>query len=220
MNLPSRITAAIKSPASIIQFAKDGKYEEAWIVHLSDSQPSQAAIQQYVDQDAFKKLIVEYIWNPDNDGSRYVLTVIFDETCQLKSNPEFVTTCLDIFYSQLPFSETIQQLNQRVIGSDFLFSTPVEVIRLGVFNYWFSVGPIDLWLAGQPVDDQVIRQKIEKRPEVKNSTLNYQGLAFIYNFHGEQRGPYHVFKTPCCQRTELGWLVDIDLVTQTVHQFI
>jgi hypothetical protein len=220
MNLPTFAIESIQTPASIIQFAKDGKYEEAWIVSSGDPCPSQTQIKDYLCKDKFDKLIVEFIWNPDDNESRYVLTVIFDGTCRLKGNLEFVTTCLEIFYSQLPFNDAIQQINQQVIGSDFLFSTPVEAIRLGVFNHWFSVGPIDLWLAGEPIDDEVIRQKIDERPEVKESTLNYQGLAFIYNFSGQQPGPYHVFKTPCCHENGVGWIVDTDLVTQTIHKFI
>lgn len=36
MNIISIISQSISAPAGVIQFAKDGKYEEAWVISLSD----------------------------------------------------------------------------------------------------------------------------------------------------------------------------------------
>ena len=220
MSFPQQIASQITTSPQVIQFAKDGKYEEAWIVNLDEKQPAKDEVQDYVNEGEYKKLIVEYIWNPDMDEERYVLTVIQDKGCQEQDRFEFVRKCFKIFYDQLNFSDLIRQIDQQIIGKEFLLQHLVQRVRLGVFNHWFSVGPIELWDEGEKLDPAVIEQKIKDRPEVEKSKLNYQGLAFIYNFDGSLPGPYHVFKTPCCYRQEDEWVVDTDLVNENLKKMV
>lgn len=220
MSLNPELSALIDSSAEVIQFAKDGKYEEAWIISLKDDFPSNDEINEYVSADDYEKLIVEFIWNNDVDEERYVLTVIQDDTCAEKDEYEFVKKCLDIFYEEKSFSDLIEKINQQIIGKEFLFEQPVQKIRLGVFNHWFSVGPIEMWDTGEVLDSKKIAQKIKSRPEVEKSKLNYQGLAFIYNFDGSKSGPYHILKTPCCYKQGDEWVVDIDLVNKNMRKMI
>lgn len=146
-------------------------------------------------------MIVEYIWNQDVDEKRYVLTVIQDQGCQEKDKYQFVKKCLDIFYEKVSFEETLKRIDQEIIGHDFLLRHPVQRVRLGIFNHWFSVGPIEMWDSGDDdLSEEAVRKKIKARPEVEKSRLNYQGLAFIYNFDRSLLGPYHVLKTPTCHK--------------------
>mgnify|MGYP005841240191 CR=1 FL=1 len=105
MSLNPELSDLINSSAEVIQFAKDGKYEEAWIISLKDDLPSNDEINEYVSADDYGK-------------------------------------------------------------------------------------------------------------------LNYQGLAFIYNFDGSKSGPYHILKTPCCYRQGDEWVVDIDLVNKNMRKMI
>jgi hypothetical protein len=220
MQIQKQINQEIKSPAQTIQFAKDGKYEKAWIIDSKDNRPNQSDIESYISREAFEKLIVEYIWNPNDDAGRFVLTVIQDETCELKDHEAFINSNLDILHDKRDFLTTVQAINSRIIGKDFLLESPAELVRLGVFNHWFSVGPIDLWKRGEILDKQVVEERINSRPEVKNSSLNFQGLAFIYNFDGKLPGPYHVLKTPCSRKDGKNWVVDNELVFEWMKKLV
>ena len=98
MSLPQQIASNITTPAKIIQFAKDGKYEEAWIINLDEKNPTDDQIQAYINKGDYKRLIVEYIWNPEVDDERYVLTVIQNDECQENDRFRFVKKCFQIFY--------------------------------------------------------------------------------------------------------------------------
>lgn len=213
---------SIKNPPELIQFAKDGKYEEAWIIRLDESRPSESVIKEYLDKDIYEKLIVEFIWNNELDEERYVLTVVQNEGCEEKDGYGFIVKCFDIFYEKLEFSELVTRIDQEIIGGEFLLKNPVQKVRLGVFNNWFSLGPIDIWSVGEDLDLdlEVISQKIKERPEIERSKLNYQGLAFIYNYDGSLPGPYHVLKTPCCHKVNDEWVVDIELVEKYLREMI
>lgn len=220
MSLIQDISQSIKLPSDTIQFAKDGKYEEAWIISLDDIQPSDKEIKKYIESNDYKNLIVEYIWNQNIDEQRYVLTVIKDESCQEKNDIQFVQKCLNIFYQKLSFSETLKSIDKEIIGHEFLLKHPVQKVRLGIFNHWFSTGPIEMWNKGEKFNRAMIENKIKARPEIAKTKLNYQGLAFIYNFDGSFLGPYHVLKTPTCHKQNNEWIVDISLVCQNMKRII
>ncbi len=220
MAILQQISQSIQQPAGVIQFAKDGKYEEAWIISLDQNKPPSQEINKYLQKDRYQKLIVEYIWNQDVDEHRYVLTVIHDHGCKQKDDYQFIQTNLDIFYDKLNFQNTISRIDQQIIGHDFLLRQPVQRVRLGVFNHWFSVGPIELWDQGDNLRRKDVEAKINARPEVKKSKLNYQGLAFIYNFDGSLPGPYHVLKTPTCHKLGEQWVVDVDLIYQNMKMIL
>jgi hypothetical protein len=220
MSFPKNISKLIKNSSGVIQFAKDGKYEESWIISINDSRPTIEEIKNYVEADNYQKLIVEYIWNQDIDEERYVLTVIQDDGCIEKDRNKFVEKCLGIFYGELSFDDLVKQIDKQIVGREFLLQHPVQRVRLGVFNHWFSVGPIEMWDTGDDLSKEVIEQKIKVRPEVEKSNLNYQGLAFIYNFDGSLPGPYHILKTPTCHKKDEGWAVDTDLVYENMRGMV
>ncbi len=62
-----------------LQFAKDRKYEESWIISHNESPPSNKRIASYLDQNNYNLIIVEYIWNSKDDDKRFVLTVFLDD---------------------------------------------------------------------------------------------------------------------------------------------
>ena len=220
MDVVNFLSQKIKSPAEVIQFAKDGKYEESWIIALGEEPPSKEDISKYVNKESYGKLIVEYIWNLEDDASRFVLTVIQDKNCIVQSGTDFIEICLDVFYLKEDFLPFIGEINNRIIGQNFLFQSPVEIVRMGIFNHWFSTNPIDLWKAGEELKRESIFAKIKERPEIKRTNLNYQGLAFIYNFNGSLAGPYHILKTPCCKKTGEDWTVDSTLSYFYMEQLI
>jgi hypothetical protein len=210
--LPDIFIPHLQNPPDTLQFAKDRKYEESWIIYRNESRPTNEEIGSYIHRDDYDLIIVEYIWNLKDDDNRFVLTVFYDEKCRLKDSAQFVSYNLDIFYQYTDFRNFINEFNDKIIGHDFLFQHSIEGVTIGIFNHWFSFGPLDLWGKGQPYEQNTIENLINSRTEIKESSLNYQGLFFRFNFDGNQPGPYYGIKTPCCTKIDNKWVVDFDKV--------
>ena len=214
MKLNSILAKSIHSRPDVIQFAKDRKYEEAWIISLSQARPSQQRVDEYLKSDNYELLIVEYIWNSKIDGERFVLTVFLDQHCQLQDSEQLVNSCLDLFYHDQDFVDFIQAFDRQIIGHDYLLQQQPESCNMSIFNHWLSVGPVELWSQGEKLDSVLVREKIESRPEIASSKLNYQGLLFRFNVAGKNDGPTYGLKTPCCQKVGEEWKVDFGLVDE------
>ena len=52
----------LQDPPDTLQFAKDRKYEESWIISHRELRPTNKEIASYLTFDNFNFLIVEYIW--------------------------------------------------------------------------------------------------------------------------------------------------------------
>ena len=216
MDLISYLDSNISNSAGIIQFAKDGKYEEAMILSLNDERPSVEFIENYCSDPNYKQLIVEFVWNPDTDSERYVFTLVQDKNCAEQDRSIFVQTSLNIFYSKFNFKQLIQALDKMVVGAPLLLKSEIQRVRLGIFNHWFSTGPIEMWQKGEIFNENIVREKVSNRPDILQTKLNFQGLAFIFNFDGSESVPYHVLKTPTCFQDGDLWKVDVDLVLRTM----
>lgn len=208
IKLRLELSQIITSKPDSIQFAKDRKFEEAWIIPLNQSRPSSEEVADYLHKDKFKTLIVEYVWRSDDDDNRFVLTLFLDDKCQLKNHEEFMKICLDLFYEYPGFENFIKTINDKIIGKDYLLNEPVDSVNMSVFNHWLSVGPVDLWNKGETYDFEKIKSKILSRPDIERSSLNYQGLFFRFNVSGNLNGPYYGIKTPCCNKVGKHWVTD------------
>lgn len=206
--LKEKLAHFITTPPDIVQFAKDRKYEEAWIIKGPAVRPSPEECKKYIDKEKFKVLILEYVWNSEDDDNRFVLTLYQNERVKMRDPEEFVKTSLDLFYKRPDFLTLMNTLDAKVIGKGYLLQSPVDAVSLGIFNYWLSTGPIDLWKAGDKYSDDTIREKITSRPEIQKTHLNFQGLFFAFNVGGRYDGPYYGFKTPCCKKDGDYWIVD------------
>lgn len=211
-NLKTTLAKVITSKPDVIQFAKDRKYEEAWILNLADSKPSVSQIEQYLTKEKFEVIIVEYIWNSKNDDNRFVLTLFLDQHCQLKNPKEFVNLSLDLFYHYSDFSSFIDRVDNTIIGSECLLLYPVDSVNMSVFNYWLSVGPVELWQKGETYQYAEMISKIALRPDVQTTNLNYQGLLFRFNPDKTVARPYYGIKTPCCSKVGNNWVIDFKKV--------
>jgi hypothetical protein len=216
----SILSTSIKTAPEVIQFAKDRKFEESWVIPRDADRPTQLAIDTYLHKEPFKTIIVEYIWNADDDDSRFVLTVFLDETCELKDPKAFIRIALDAYYAYVDFSTLLHMLDFNVIGKEYLGSAPVESVNISIFNHWMSVGPEELWKMGDVYDKETVVQKIHGRSEIETSDLNYQGLFFRCNVHGTYPGPYYGIKTPCCVKTGSVWHVDYQKIDQWMRRML
>ncbi|KKQ71682.1 MAG: hypothetical protein US90_C0001G0012 [Candidatus Shapirobacteria bacterium GW2011_GWE2_38_30] len=212
INLKDKLSHIITSRPDVIQFAKDRKYEEAWIIKLSDKKPTEVDIERYLKKDKFETIIVEYIWNSQDDNNRFVLTLFLDKKCKLQDPKKFIEISLDLFYTYSNFEDFLNIIDNQIIGSEYLLLNQTDSINLGVFNYWLSVGPVDLWSKKEIYDFEKIKSKIKTRPEIERTDLNYQGLLFRFNVSGILDGPYYGIKTPCCNKIGNDWVIDFDKV--------
>lgn len=211
-NIKEMISKVIVTRPDTLQFAKDRKYEEAWIIGLNKSKPSEEEINTYIKKDKFETIIVEYIWNSEDDNNRFVLTLFLDRKCKLQDPKVFVDINLELFYHYSDFSSFITAINDKIIGLDYLLLNTVDSVNVSIFNYWLSVGPVDLWQKGDVYNLEQVKAKIQSRPEIEKTTLNYQGLLFRFNVQGTHNGPYYGIKTPCCNKIDNEWVIDHDKV--------
>jgi len=195
----------------IIQFTKDRKYEEAWIIPFSSPHPTVEEIKTYL-KDTFTTIIVEYIWNSKDDKNRFVITIFLDTKCRLQDPFQFIQFSLDNLYHYKNFNSLVQNFDTSVIGHEYLLRNKIDSINISVFNHWLSVGPEELWKKGQEYNIDEIKTKIQKRKEIERTKLNYQGLLFRFNVNGTYSGPYYGIKTPCCQKIGEEWVVDFGLI--------
>lgn len=219
-DLRELLSNTITSKPEVIQFTKDRRFEEAWITPLSRPRPTNEEIDLYLSKEKFEVLIVEYIWNQDDDDSRFVLTIFQDKKCLLQDPKKFVEISLDNFYGFKNFKFLVDDFDARLIGHPYLFTNQAESINISIFNHWLSVGPVELWKSGETLNNNIIGNKIASRPEIAKSKLNYQGLFFRFNVSGSSDGPYYGIKTPCCQKIGQEWQVDLKKVSYWTHQMI
>lgn len=215
--LQERLSKLITTPPDVIQFAKDRKYEQAWILNQSSRKPSLREQRSYVDREKFDVLIVEYVWNSKDDSKRFVLTFFQDKTTKMRDPKEFVSFCLNLFYAKPRFMTLVHRMDTGIVGKPYLFRQPADDASIGVFNYWFSVGPVPLWKRGERLNREDIRKRLRSRPEVEKSELNYQALLFRFNTDGRYDGPYYGFKTPCCNKRGNVWAVDYPTVDRWMN---
>lgn len=204
----AKLLKIITSKPDVIQFAKDRKFEEAWVIELNRPRSTDQEINKYLTKDKFETIIVEYVWNSDDNDKRFVLTLFLNKKCSLKDSKKFIDICLDFFYNYFDLRNFINLIDTQIIGRQYLFINEPDSINLSVFNHWLSVGPVELWQKGDVYNIEEITKRIKSRPEIEKSNLNYQGLFFRFNVKGDSNGPYYGFKAPCCQKKGIEWIIN------------
>lgn len=208
-----------KGAPYLIQFAKNGEYENAWKISLLDSSPpTYKEVKNYVSKGDFETLAVEFFWHGSQKDTDDVITVLYNDTLQV--NEEFfVKRMLQGFYESLDFSELVDFIDKHIIGFQFLFKIPMDFARVGVVDFWFSEGPIDIWQRGNEINKEELLRKLETNPKVLKSTKNYQAMARIFNFEGNRPGPYHIIHSVCTKKNGKTWELDKEKLYKDLVDF-
>jgi len=208
--LKDELAKIIVSRPDILQFAKDRKYEEAWTILLDQARPTAKEISEYLSKEKFGILIVEYIWNSNDDDNRFVLTIFLDKKCKLQDPKIFAEICLNNFYQYKDFTSLTDSFDHEVVGHPYLFKYKVEAVILSIMNFWLSAIPVELWEGGENLNLESIRNMINARPTIRSTRLNYQALLFRFNVSGEFNGPVYGIHTPCCDKENSEWVINFE----------
>ena len=87
-----------------MQFTKDRKFEEAWVIKSSAVRPSPEECKRYLDKEKFKVLILEHVWNSEDDDNRFVLTLFQDERVKMRNPEEFLNGAIPHSATAAPWS--------------------------------------------------------------------------------------------------------------------
>ena len=219
MNIQDILSQHITSYPDIIQFAKDRKYEEAWVFRRKCGYPSTEEINAYVN-DSYKTLIVEYMWNSEESDKVFILTIFNDADNDLVKGKEFIEKTLELFDSYKNFSTFITVYDQHIIGKQYLLRQSIDEINIGVFNHWLSVAPESLYLPREIYSKDLITDKLLTRPDILSTNLNFQALLFRINVSGDYNGPHYGFKTPISIKKGDTWNVDTKKMIFWIETFL
>lgn len=209
-----KIIPCISQEPFLIQVAKDQQWEETWNIPLSTEFSKRKAIVQYLKVKPFTSIAVEILFQ-GKEGV-FIWGLLYNNKLKIKTPAEFLEIVIKAVGKYHNFTSLVNYLDQMVVGEKYFFTKQPELIRIGIVNHWFSVGPLDLWKRGQPKSftrDNLVR-KLKQRPELFQTYLNYQGLAFLFNLENKAPGLRYWIKTPCSRQKQGKWYLDVDLIMQ------
>jgi hypothetical protein len=195
--LVEKISDRIHGVPLFLQFSKDDQWEKCWIVDCSGKRPSESKLREYLEKKEFDNLAIEFVFK-DKDGFNLIFTFGYSDKQIVGSELNFLKKIVDYTWSFSSFVQLIDLLNKEIIGVDgFLFRVEPDLIRIGVVNHWFSVGPILLWEKGEKkkMNATQLERKLKSNSKVVSTDLNWQGLAFIYKKN--EIDQYYVIKFQC-----------------------
>lgn len=210
----------IKSKPILIQVAKDGVWENTWNIDLSKSVPEEVEIEQYLKRSVYKDVAVEVVFQEAPDVF-YILGMTFNSHLKTRTANDFLQVFINEVINYSDFKDFVDHLDQRIVGQEFLLTGIPDLIRIGIVNHWFSVGPCLVWQKNWPkeMSRHKLEQRLETKPEVIETDLNYQGMSFIFNIEGKQPGLCHWIKSPCSKRDNGVWKLDRQLILDYLHSW-
>ena len=205
----NKIAKAISQKPFLLQIAKDDLWEDSWDIDLSKKLPSKEKINNYLDKKSFKTIAIEVIFKNNNDD-QFVLGLVFNSFLKIKTPTNFLEIIIREVNNFTDFQAFISKLNEILLGYNYILSGTSDLIRIGIFNHWFSVGPMLLWEKGweKSVNNKFLEERFLTKPEVVETNLNHQGMSFIYNPQNNQSGFRHWIKSPCSRFKNGKWILD------------
>lgn len=214
------VANSIKSKPTSIQIAKDGKWEDAWIVDVTKVEPSPSDIKDYLARSVYKDIAVEAVFEGAG-GEHYILGLTFNNNLRVKTAESFLQSFISSCVQYDAFPSFIDRLNQQVIGQNVLMTGDPDLIRIGIVNHWFSVGPCLVWEKDWPkeMSKKKLEERLQTKPAVIETALNYQGMSFIFNVEGKEPGLCHWMKSPCSLKENGLWRLDRTMILNYLHSW-
>lgn len=217
-----KIAKYISRKPFLIQITKDNIWEEheIWNIKPFDVLPDENAIISYLNKKAFKNVGIEALFKDDKDRV-YILGLVYNCHLITKTPLDF----LKIFISEtarfVDYATFISNLDSKIIGQQFFLQGEPDLIRVGIVNHWFSIGPCDVWTKGEikEMSHDLLEKKLSLKPEVVKTNLNYQGMAFLFNLKENEPGLRHWMKSPCSNYENGFWKLDEQLIFKYLHDW-
>jgi hypothetical protein len=210
----------ITKPPVAVQLCKDDKWEEAWIIQTSQKPPSKLALESYLQRNTTDNIAIELVFQ-EAEEKVYILGLFFNNHLIPKTAEDFLRMIMQEAWRDQDFTTLLTHLDQKLVGQTILLTEEPDMIRLGVVNHWFSVGPCLIWEKGwsKDISPQMLDQRLQANPQVMETDLNYQGLSFIFNLEEKQPGLCHLMKAPCSLKAKNIWNVDPMLVLKYLQDW-
>lgn len=216
----SDIGKYINTEPTKFQIAKDNKWEECWIIDLSAAVPSKETIQKYLNEGSYDYLAIEIQW--DEPEGAYVFHLGYSDDMAIKEHAEFIAHLLDCAKNYDSFKTLVDRIDTEVIGRKFLFSDQLDFVRVSIFNYWFSSGPVDIWKSGEPrkLNKEKLEELFVDHQNIIKSDLNFQAMAFAYcyDYKDKEFGVRHIIHVPSAKKLDGQWVMDFDLMLKYLKE--
>jgi hypothetical protein len=211
LNMQYKVSKYITNPPFALQISKDDKWEEAWIIDISKSQPTENELEEYLKKNETENIAIEILFKDEADQV-YILGLFFNNHLLTKTTKEFLLTVLTEAYEFQDYLTLLSNLDQKLIGHKYLLESEPDIIRIGIVNHWFSVGPVMVWQQGleKEISEGLLNERLNIKPEVVKTDLNYQGMSFIFDL--EEKEICHIMKAPCSKYEDGFWKLDNKLI--------
>lgn len=209
----------IKSKPYLLQIAKDEVWEKTWNINLSKTIPTKEEIKKYLRKNKYKNIAIEALFK--NDDGIYILGLIFNKHLLTKHAEDFISIFIRESLTFQDFATYVNNLDKSFIGGKYLFTGDPDLIRVGIVNYWFSVGPCLIWQKGwgKKISRAKLEERLQKKPEVINTKLNYQGMSFVFNVNETLPGLCYWIKSPCSKNVGGAWILDREMILKYLDQW-
>lgn len=177
----------------LIQLAKDHKWETPWVIDTSKNKPTDDEIKTYLSG-LFSSLQTE-MWIKDKEGLTTMFVLGHNSKYLISDYFQFLNFYFEAVFSYSEFSNLIKLFNQNLIGKDeFLLTDKPDIARVSIVNHWFSQNPVTVWEKKNPQSITLpdLDNKFSGREDLLKTTLNFQGMACVYDF--ANINGYHAIK--------------------------
>jgi hypothetical protein len=213
------ISGTIDKKPYAIQIAKDGKWDSCLIIPLVKNKNILSEIQEFLKSNDHKSLSIEVLFT-DKNG----LTTIFGATHNENlhcDKQDFITGVIKKAIDYKGFDSFILHLNNSLCdGKDVLLAGTPDLVRVGIVNHWFSVGPCQIWekTKDKKLDTKKITASLDRMPEVTKTKLNFQGISFIFNQN--EFSLYHWIKPQCGTMIDGRYTIDKERIFTLCHSVL
>ncbi len=213
------VAKSISTPPFLLQVAKDGDWEHAWSFEPLKG-VSNAELVNYLGQSSFKTVAVETFFKNSN-GEIYVLGLDYNDHLLIDGELSFIKAVIRESAEYENFSSYIQKLDDKLVGQHYLMTGDPDLIRIGIVNYWFSIGPCLIWQKGwsKVITKGLLDERLKVKPEIVSTRLNYQGMSFVFNTEDRSPGLCHWMKSPCAKFNDGVWTLDQDMILDYLHNW-
>lgn len=207
-----KFSQELKGTPTIIQFAKDYNFKNAWRIKPSTG-VSQRDINNYLDPKSYSNICVEY-FAKDSTDRIVVFGFSNSPNTRCPDDRDFIRLCLDKAATHNIFDRFISSIESSLLGKEgVMYQNTPDMIRVGIIDYWFDTGPCLIWSNGEPKEISIdsINRKLSKYPEIHDTQLNIQGISFLYSMN--RFGIEHWIMWQCGEKKKGRFIIDPERIS-------